>query len=68
MIRAPSICTESMMKSTEPAYFDPDPIPEKYLREPKLFDEGFLVVRLLGAFYAVGAAMYQVLTLVLGAY
>jgi len=56
------------MKSTEPPFFDPDPIPEKYLREPRLFDEGFLIVRLLGVFYAVGAAMYQVLTLVLGLY
>lgn len=56
------------MKSTELPFFDPEPIPEKYLREPKLFDEGFLIVRLLGAFYAVGAAMYQVLTLMQGPY
>ncbi len=56
------------MKSTEPAFFDPDPIPEKYLRKPALFDDGFFLVRLFGAFIAVGAAMYQVLTLVEGLY
>jgi len=56
------------MKSTEPPFFDPDPIPEKYLRKPALFDEGFFLVRLFGAFIAVGAAMYQVLTLMQGPY
>ena len=56
------------MKSTELPFFDPDPIPEKYLREPAIFDDGFFLVRLFGAFFAVGAAMYQVLTLAMGLY
>lgn len=68
IIRAPLLCMDSMMKSTELPFFDPDPIPEKYLRKPALFDDGFFLVRLFGAFIAVGAAMYQVLTLMLGVY
>ena len=56
------------MKSTELPFSDPDPIPEKYLSKPSLFDDGFFLVRLFGAFIAVGAAMYQVLTLVEGLY